>query len=93
MAAIYIWVRSTVDWGDAAAFRAQLAPAFAPHGALWDATFTMPFHVFRQRVKEIAAQCKTGQCESDKCVCGKDSDCGGGKKCKKPLVGGPNHCE
>ena len=43
-----------MDWRDEAAFRAQLDPAFAPKVDLWDRTFTTPFHVFRQRVKEIA---------------------------------------
>ena len=43
-----------MDWRDEAAFRAQLDPAFAPKVDLWDRTFTMPFHAFRQRVKEIA---------------------------------------
>jgi hypothetical protein len=52
---VCICVRRTIDWRDEAAFRAQLDPAFAPKVDLWDETFTLPFHVFRQHVKEIAA--------------------------------------
>lgn len=51
---IYIWVRSSVDWTDESAFRRQLSRDFAPKVALWDATFTLPFHVFRHRVWSIA---------------------------------------
>jgi len=54
MPGIYVCVRETLDWRDAAAVDAQLNEEFRPKRALWDATFAMPYHVFRQRVKEIA---------------------------------------
>lgn len=37
-------------------------------------------------------ECQSNSCQKDKCVCKKDSDCGSGKKCKKPITG-PNRCE
>lgn len=51
---IYIWVRETLDWTDERAFRAQLEDRFRPKVDLWDATFDMPYHVFRHRLKQIA---------------------------------------
>ena len=51
---IYIWVRTSVDWDDEAAFLAQCPPYFRPQLELWNATFAMPFHVFRGRVRGIA---------------------------------------
>jgi hypothetical protein len=51
---VRIWVRATLDYDDAAAFAAQLRPAFREQVALWDALFTMPFRVFRSRVRAIA---------------------------------------
>ena len=51
---IYIWVRTSVDWDDEAAVLAQCPPYFRPKLELWNATFAMPFHVFRGRVREIA---------------------------------------
>jgi len=53
---IYIWIRATTDWTDERAFRAQLEDAFRPKVDVWDATFDMPYHVFRHRLKRIAAQ-------------------------------------
>ncbi len=52
---IYVWIRATLDWSDEAAFRAQLAPAFVPKVDAWNATFDMPYHVFRSEVRAIAA--------------------------------------
>jgi hypothetical protein len=52
---VHIWVRRTVDWDDEAAFRAQMPPNLERKVELWDRTFTMPFHVFRGRVRRIAA--------------------------------------
>lgn len=37
-------------------------------------------------------QCASTKCQSGKCVCTEDSQCGSGRKCKKPVVGA-NHCE
>jgi len=51
---IYVWVRTSVDWDDEAAFLAQCPPYFRPQLELWNATFAMPFHVFRGRVRGIA---------------------------------------
>jgi hypothetical protein len=51
---IHIWVRTSVDWSDEHAFLAQVRPAFRPNVALWNETFTLPFHVFRDRVRTIA---------------------------------------
>jgi hypothetical protein len=51
---IHLWVRATLDYDDEERFRAQLRPKFAPRVALWDATFTMPYRLFRLRLREIA---------------------------------------
>jgi hypothetical protein len=53
-AVLYIWVRATADWADVEAFRAQLRPDFEPKVELWNATFDMPFHLFRAEVARIA---------------------------------------
>jgi hypothetical protein len=47
---IHIWVRATLDWAGEEAVR----PEFRPRAELWNATFNLPFHVFRHRVREIA---------------------------------------
>jgi hypothetical protein len=52
---IHIWVRRTVDWADEAAFLAQARPKHRPKIELWNATFNLPYHVFRGRVRDIAA--------------------------------------
>jgi hypothetical protein len=51
---VFIWVRDTVDWADEEAFRAQLSPGFRPLVELWDTTFSLPYHRFRQALREIA---------------------------------------
>ncbi len=51
---IHIWLRTDLDWTDEAAFLAQCPHAFRSRVELWDATFSVPFHVFRGRVAEIA---------------------------------------
>ena len=38
------------------------------------------------------AECKSGKCERNECVCSKDSDCPVGKKCKKPWFK-KNYCK
>jgi len=53
---VHIWVRATLDYDDARAFEAELKPGFRSQVALWDATFTMPYRVFRGRVREIARE-------------------------------------
>jgi hypothetical protein len=47
---VYIWVRATLDWEG----EEPVQPGFRPRVDLWDATFNIPFHVFRHRVREIA---------------------------------------
>ena len=37
-------------------------------------------------------QCKSGQCEGDRCVCRSDSDCATGQSCFTPITG-PNFCQ
>jgi hypothetical protein len=51
---IYIHVRRTLDWADEAAVEAGLIAKFRPKLEMWNATFTIPYHRFRQRLKEIA---------------------------------------
>lgn len=53
---VHIWIRNTVDWNDEAAFRAQLPDDLRRQVDLWDHTFTMPYHCFRSRVRQIAAE-------------------------------------
>lgn len=53
---IYIWVRTSVDWQDESAFRAQLFPELADSVQLWNRTFRLPFHRFRHEVREIARE-------------------------------------
>jgi hypothetical protein len=53
---IYIWVRATTDWADEEAFLAQLSESFRPKVEVWNATFTIPYHLFRHEVREIARQ-------------------------------------
>jgi hypothetical protein len=52
---IYLWVRRTLDWEDEAAFWAQIHERDRPGVEAWNATLNMPFHLFRHRVREIAA--------------------------------------
>jgi hypothetical protein len=56
IAPLVIWlvVRETTDWGDAEGVRAQLPAGFVPVVDLWDATFTLPYHLFRVELKRIA---------------------------------------
>lgn len=52
---VYICIRATVNWSDEAAFRAQLRPEWVSTVELWNATFNIPYHLFRHRVREIAS--------------------------------------
>jgi hypothetical protein len=52
---IYLWVRRTLDWADETAFLEQIDDRDRPGIEAWNATFAMPFHRFRLRVREIAA--------------------------------------
>lgn len=51
---MYIVVRRTTDWTNEASVRAQLPNGFAPLVDLWNDTFDMPYHHFRQQLKQIA---------------------------------------
>jgi hypothetical protein len=53
---IYLWVRHTLDWTDEGAFWAQLDERNRVGVETWNATFSLPFHLFRHRVREIAAR-------------------------------------
>lgn len=52
---LYIVVRRTTDWTDDAGVRAQLPSGFEVLVDLWNDTFEMPYHRFRQELKRIAA--------------------------------------
>jgi hypothetical protein len=51
---IYILVRRTTNWADEATFWAQAPSDLRPKVEVWNQTFEIPFHLFRQRVWEIA---------------------------------------
>lgn len=51
---VYIQVRRTLDWADEAAVQAGLINKFRPKVETWNATFNLPYHRFRVRLKEIA---------------------------------------
>jgi hypothetical protein len=53
-AGIYICIRRTLDWRDAARVRAGVLPEFRPKLEAWNATFDLPYHRFRERLTEIA---------------------------------------
>ncbi|MFM7737650.1 MAG: hypothetical protein ACKPBU_16940 [Alphaproteobacteria bacterium] len=56
METVFVCVRHDVPWDDEQAFRAQLKPSFAPKVAAWNATFRMPFRVFRAEVRDVARE-------------------------------------
>lgn len=51
---IYIWIRSTLDWENEAAFKAQLSSRLVDAVELWNRTFNIPYHLFRHRLRQIA---------------------------------------
>jgi hypothetical protein len=51
---IHLWIRATTCWADEATFRAQLDPRFAPKVETWNATFSIPYHLFRHELRAIA---------------------------------------
>jgi hypothetical protein len=51
---ICICVRATLDWQDEAAVEARLIDAFRPKVHAWNATFTLPYHLVRHRLKTLA---------------------------------------
>src|SRR5262249_45718655 len=64
---LFIWVRETTDWGNEEAVHAQLAADLKPAVELWDRTFDLPFHLFRERVREIA-QLNLSRVEDAECA-------------------------
>jgi len=54
--AVYVSVRRTLEWADEAHVRAHLIPAFRPKLEVWNATFDVPYHLFRHRLKRIAQE-------------------------------------
>lgn len=51
---ICICVRGTLNWGSKAAVDAGLIESFRPKVETWNATFNIPYHEFRRRLKVIA---------------------------------------
>jgi hypothetical protein len=51
----FIWVRETVEWSNEGTFLDQADSAIRAKAAVWNDTFTLPFHRFRERVAAIAA--------------------------------------
>ena len=51
---VCICVRETLDWGDEAAVRSGLHEEFRPKYEMWNRTFNIPYHRFRERLKQIA---------------------------------------
>jgi hypothetical protein len=51
---IYIVVRRTTEWGNEAVVRAQLPERIRHPVGLWNSTFAVPYHLFRQELTRIA---------------------------------------
>lgn len=51
---IYIVVRQTTDWNNEATFCAQIPEGVQPSIELRNATFTIPYHLYRRELKRIA---------------------------------------
>jgi hypothetical protein len=51
---IYIVIRKTLDWADEAAFRAQIPDEMQAGIETWNATFEMPYNLYRCELKRIA---------------------------------------
>jgi len=51
---IYLCVRQTLNWADEAEFWSQLPIQFKPTIQVWNRSFNIPYHLFRQRVREIS---------------------------------------
>lgn len=51
---IYIVVRQTTAWADERLFRSQIPEAIRETVELWNATFEMPYHLFRYELTRIA---------------------------------------
>ncbi|MDX1564249.1 MAG: hypothetical protein R3236_02530 [Phycisphaeraceae bacterium] len=53
---LYIVVRKTIDWKNAEAVERKLIEGFRPTLELWNRTFSIPYHLFRARLKHIAQE-------------------------------------
>lgn len=51
---IVICVRTTLNWQDEAAVVAGMIERFKPRYEAWNSRFSIPYHLFRHRLKEIA---------------------------------------
>jgi hypothetical protein len=51
---IHVCVRATLDWWDRECVETHILPQFRPKLEAWNATFDMPYHVFRARLRQIA---------------------------------------
>ncbi|HVY60264.1 MAG TPA: hypothetical protein VHF22_01370 [Planctomycetota bacterium] len=51
----YIYLRETMPWHDEEAIRGRLWPGLQPAVDLWNRCFEIPFHLFRNELKQIAA--------------------------------------
>ena len=51
---IYICVRKTTEWMNEEVFLGQLEDAFRSKVEVWNTVFSMPYHIFRHRIKQIA---------------------------------------
>ena len=51
---IYLSIRKTLDWKNAALVAARLNPQFRAKVAMWNETFQMPYNEFRHEMKAIA---------------------------------------
>ena len=68
---IYIVIRKTLDWADEAAFRAQIPDEMRAGIETWNATFEMPYHLYRCELKRIA-QLNLTHIRGAACVAQKD---------------------
>lgn len=53
---IVVCVRATLDWQDRAAVEAGMIERFRPKYDAWNSRFSVPYHLFRHRLKEIAQE-------------------------------------
>jgi hypothetical protein len=51
---VHLCVRQTLAWEDEDLVRVGIIPSFRQKFEMWNATFTMPYHLFRVRLKHIA---------------------------------------
>lgn len=51
---IYICLRRTTEWMNEEVFLGQLEDAFRSKVEVWNTVFSMPYHIFRHRIKQIA---------------------------------------